>query len=398
MSSLLFEPADSIHFHISERDDGGLGAAEGALRVTNVAPGDAPVVLKVKTNAAERYLVHPHILMLGPGETKEISGAYRPLAADQRGYVGRLQLSFTGLGLFAMASFSHILLRRTLSAFYIAVKVPPSQLDAFKQDIARQSPGIDSRRSTAFLMLAWRLTGEGAASVASELEALPNDKSRALTLNTMWKSQEKQGSSSQFESTKFSVRCDSDTEDRVRLEVYGTSAPAAFPRSSPGDTPASHSFDAVNSSVLSETRPGQSAARGQHGAPGPSGGTGVNDAADISSAHTTAMPLFPASAPSSAVKASRGASSAPVASGASEFDARLAEASDVIMALTAEKENLVRALGKREREIDVRGARSGRDRDSGVTLPALTSRPYSPESAHIYPLQFSQLPSLPCSH
>ena len=48
--------------------------------MTNVV--DTSCVLKVKTNAAERYLVHPHILLLAPGETREISSAYSLGAAS----------------------------------------------------------------------------------------------------------------------------------------------------------------------------------------------------------------------------------------------------------------------------------------------------------------------------
>ena len=84
--SLRFEPADSIVFELAEGVDGADGgAAEGVLHVTNVSPpptngsaagdGGAYVVLKVKTNAAERFLVQPHIALLRPGETKAITSA-----------------------------------------------------------------------------------------------------------------------------------------------------------------------------------------------------------------------------------------------------------------------------------------------------------------------------------
>lgn len=79
--TLVYEPADSILFDISEPPaevgpDGAVASsspsAEGVLRVTN-PDSSAYVVLKVKTNAAERYLVQPHIVMLQPGEVKNIT-------------------------------------------------------------------------------------------------------------------------------------------------------------------------------------------------------------------------------------------------------------------------------------------------------------------------------------
>jgi hypothetical protein len=77
--SLAFGAA-AVSFDISEAEGAGTGTAEGALSVTNTT--ETGVVLKVKTNAAERYLVHPHILLLAPGERRRVSvdlppGRYR---------------------------------------------------------------------------------------------------------------------------------------------------------------------------------------------------------------------------------------------------------------------------------------------------------------------------------
>lgn len=80
MAALVFSPPATVSFDITGDAAGapGLGSAEGSLTVTNVvAAPDAAVLLKVKTNAAERYLVHPHILLLAPGETRVITSELR---------------------------------------------------------------------------------------------------------------------------------------------------------------------------------------------------------------------------------------------------------------------------------------------------------------------------------
>ena len=71
--SLAFSPHNVVVFDITEGSAAAPGSAEGTLSVTNVAAPEAAVLLKVKTNAAERYLVHPHILLLAPGETRVIT-------------------------------------------------------------------------------------------------------------------------------------------------------------------------------------------------------------------------------------------------------------------------------------------------------------------------------------
>ena len=65
LAALSYAPASAIEFSIV--DD----TAKAVLNVTN-ASSDRHAVLKVKTNAADRYVVKPHVALLKPLETRAI--------------------------------------------------------------------------------------------------------------------------------------------------------------------------------------------------------------------------------------------------------------------------------------------------------------------------------------
>jgi hypothetical protein len=60
-----FKPEDAIHFALS-----GTGA-QGELVIENATTSHA--LYKIKTNAADRYIVKPHVAWVAPGERKVVS-------------------------------------------------------------------------------------------------------------------------------------------------------------------------------------------------------------------------------------------------------------------------------------------------------------------------------------
>jgi len=62
---------------------GGGSTTRATLSVTNASPSQQFVAVKIKTNAAERYLVRPHLFMLAPGAQRAVDISVVPRCLDE---------------------------------------------------------------------------------------------------------------------------------------------------------------------------------------------------------------------------------------------------------------------------------------------------------------------------
>ena len=230
--------------------------------------------------------------------------------------------------------------------------MPPSQLAHLKLDVARQSAAGALRRPTAFLMLAWPLGADIAGQLAEELVALPSDKARTVTLNAIWKSHEAAAGSASFESAKFSVQCDAALERRLRIAEFGTD-----PLDPPSTTVDGAAGAAAARAAAASAAAGASSAKPAGSAVGGGGRGGDQLPGEAANASHAVRPGGPAGDADAGVGAAAAAAAEEEEEDSSDpavMAARLLEATEALLALEHERDELVRLLQRRERDNEVR--------------------------------------------